>query len=250
MQHRNKTKISTLLGLTLLTTSFASFADDKKLGWSGTGEAGYINTTGNKDSETLNAKLKAKYAQETRDFSALLEAEHKAETIEETKETLSERYVAEFQADQYFNSARTFYGFANIRGEQDKPVDLNSDLNTTIGLGKVLYETKASLLKGELGAGYQKVKFKVATEDNFNQTIGRAKLDFTHKLNDSLTFKQDALYIYGSEQYKIETNTGLRASLTSSLAAGVNYKYRHNSNPGDENKKDDGELSLNLIYNF
>lgn len=244
-----KSRIAQLIGLSILATSLQLHAEEE-LGFSGSGELGYMNTSGNKKSETLNAKLKINYAQETRDFSSILEAESKREKIDGENHTISERYVVELQADQYFDDARTFYAFANLRGEKDRIVDLDRDLNLTLGLGKVLYKTEASLLKGELGVGYQKVDFRVNTEKDFNQAMGRAKLDFNHKFNDTLTFVQDALYTYGRKQYKLETNTGFRASLTSALAAGVNYKYRYNSKPGEGNKKSDGEFSINLIYNF
>jgi putative salt-induced outer membrane protein len=105
-----------------------------------------------------------------------------------------------------------------------------------------------SELKGEAGLGYQDVS--VVTGQGFDQVTGRIKLDFNHKFNDIYSFAQDALYATGSEQDKIETNTGLRAALSSQLSASFGYKYRYNSNPGTNVKKTDGETNLSLIYNF
>lgn len=213
-------------------------------GWTGSGEAGLNKTTGNTDSQTINARLKMGYGFTQSDYTAIIEIENK----KESGNTISDRYMLEQQYDYFFTEARDFYGFGNLRNERNKPTDLKLDNSLTVGLGRVLYKTDASKLKGEIGIGYQDVSLYVG--DDFDQVIGRLKLDFDHKFNDIYSFGQDALYVTGSDQYKIETNTRLRAALSSQLSASLGYKYRYNSEPGAGAKKTDGETNLSLIYNF
>ncbi|WFE68443.1 DUF481 domain-containing protein [Thiomicrospira sp. R3] len=217
-------------------------ADDA--GWSGSGEAGFNKTTGNTDSQTINARLKMGYGFTQSDYTAIFEVENK----KESGNTISDRYMLEQQYDYFFSSARDFYGFGNLRNERNKPTNLKLDNTLSVGLGRVLYKTNASQLKGEVGIGYQDVSVFVG--DDFDQVTGRLKFDFAHKFNETYSFGQDALYVTGREQDKIETNTRLRAALNSKLSASLGYKYRYNSEPGAGVKKTDGETNLSLIYNF
>ncbi|SFR50469.1 YdiY family protein [Thiomicrospira sp. ALE5] len=239
----SKTLLAGLVSAGLMTPLLAQ-AQTPALGWNGTGEAGFNSRTGNNVSESLNARLRVNYIQEVIEYKSLFEIQYRSEN----NDTTSERYVIDLQADRYLNATRDFYAFVNTRGERDKFADLDSDLSIAVGLGRVLYRTDASLLKGEAGIGYQTVKF-IEKDDDFDQATGRLKLDFDHQFNETYSFVQDLLYFAGPEQYKVETNTGLRAALNSKFSVSASYKYRYNSNPGDA-KKTDGETNLSLIYRF
>lgn len=227
-----------------LFTSLSLQAATPELGWNGSGEAGFNSRSGNTVSENLNAKLRVNYIQQRTEYKGLLEIDYRSED----NSTTSERYVLDLQVDQYLNNARDFYSFVTTRGEQDKFADLDADLSFAVGLGRVLYRTDASALKGEVGVGYQNVNFITQGED-FEQVTGRLKLDYDHKFNEIYSFVQDLLYFEGAEQYKIEANTGFRAALNSHFSVNLGYKYRYNSNPG-EAKKTDGETNVSLIYRF
>ena len=229
-------------------TAVAEQSEQAKKNWSGSGEVGYNQKTGNVESDSLLARLKLKLAREQTDYKSLLELENKTEN--DVK--VSERYVLDLQADRYFSKDKSYYAYINGRGEQDKIAGTDQDLSLTVGLGKVLYRTEMTELSTELGAGYQEVRFALETAENqnFNQTTGRAKFDLNHKFNDVISFAQDALYFFGEEQYKIETNTGLRAALNSRFSVSTSYKYRYNSNPAEDAVKTDSETNLTMIYSF
>lgn len=235
---------------TLCTSSAIAFAPsisaETKLGWHGSGEAGFNQRTGNTVSESTVARLRLGYKLERIEYKSLLEIERKSENNDAT----SERYVLDLQSDLYFSEAKDNYGFINGRGEKDKFADLDSDLSMTVGLGRVLYRTEPTELKAELGLGYQEVRYIEDQPNNYEQTTGRVKLDLNHQFNETYSFAQDLLYTVGDKQYKLETNTGLRAALNSQLAISASYKYRYNSQPGEMAKKADGETNLTLIYKF
>lgn len=239
-----KKKVLTLACFSAISLTAPNLVQASGSGWSGSGEAGFNKTTGNTQTQTTNARLKLGYGFERSDYSATIEVENK----KESGNTISDRYLLEQQYDYFLNTNRDFYTFANLRNERNKPTDLKLDNTISVGLGRVLYKTDVSLLKGEIGIGYQDVDLYVG--DDFDQTTGRLKLDFAHKFNETYSFGQDALYVTGSEQDKIETNTRLRAALNSKLSASLGYKYRYNSNPGTGLKKTDGETNMSLIYNF
>lgn len=240
--------LSSILAPALMFNSAWISAEEAndELGFNGSGEAGFNQKTGNVDSESLLARLKLNYSQKQTDYKSLLEIENKTE--EDIK--ISERYVLDLQADRYFTKDKNYYAFANTRGEQDEIAGLSQDLSVTLGLGKVLYRTEQTRLSTELGLGYQEVEYVTDTENDFNQTTGRVKLDLSHKFNDKVRFVQDLTYFTGAEQYKTETNSSLRVALNSKLSVSSSYKYRYNSNPADAAEKTDTETNLSLIYSF
>jgi putative salt-induced outer membrane protein len=233
-------RIATLAGCVLIGSQAHA-----NTGWTGSGEAGFNKTTGNTETQTLIGSLKLGYAFTQSDYSAVVELENK----KDQGVSISERYRLEQQYDLYFNASKDFYGFANLRNEQNKPTDVEMDHTLSLGIGRVLYKTEPTLLKAEAGLGYQDVT-SVSNTANFDQMTGRIKLDLTHQINASYTFAQDLVYLTGSEQDKIETHTALRAALNNQLSASLSYKYRYNSNPAGTLKKTDGETNISLIYNF
>lgn len=239
----------TILALSLATAANLAHADNENSGnFSGSGEAGYNQKTGNTVSETLLAKLKLDYEKQQNEYKSLLEAENKEEDGVKT----SERYVLDLQYNRYFSTDKSYYGFINARGEQDKLAGTDTDYSGAIGAGKILFKTDATKLSGEVGVGYQDVKFvdSASNDLNYDQTTYRAKLDFSHKFNDAVRFVQDVLYLGGSDSYKIETNSSLRASLSSKLSAAVSYKYRYNDKVETGMDTTDTETNFSLIYSF
>lgn len=243
---KNRILLCSALTPTLFLNATIVHAETDQLGFHGSGEAGFNQKTGNVESESLLARLSLNLNQKQTDYKSLLEIENKTE--EDNK--ISERYVLDLQADRYFNEDRNYYAFANTRGEQDKIAGLDQDLSLTLGLGKVLYRTNKSRLSTELGLGYQEVDYVNNPENDFSQTTGRAKLDFSHRFNENVRFVQDLTYFTGNEQYKTESNSSLRVALNSKLSVSTSYKYRYNSNPADSAKKTDTETNLSLIYSF
>lgn len=229
----------------ILATSTQAMAE-QKLGWHGSGEAGYNGKTGNTVSENLFARLKVNHSAERTEFKSLVEAENKSESNIRT----SERYVLDLQGNYYFSQARDYYSFANARGEKDRFADIDLDYTLTLGLGKQFLDNDTTKLSGEAGLGYQDVSYIAAKQNNFNQTSFRAKLDFKHAFNDIVSFHQDALYFAGEKQYKVETNSSIQAALNSRFSVSAGYKYRYTSKPAAGKKKEDGETLLSLIYKF
>lgn len=232
-------------GALVLLTS-ANVMAEQKLGWHGSGEAGYNGKTGNTVSENIFARLKVNHSTQKTEFKSLVEVENKSESNIRT----SERYVLDLQGNYYFTDQRDYYSFANARGEKDRFADIDLDYTLTVGLGKQLIKTDTTHLAGEAGLGYQDVTYLQAKQNNFNQASFRAKLDFKHAFNDIVSFNQDALYFAGEKQYKIETNTSLQAALNSRFSVSAGYKYRYTSKPAAGKKKEDGETLISLIYKF
>ena len=240
----------TLKTLTLVSLSFCSlsaYAEEKPLGFSGNGEAGYNSTTGNTSNTSMYGAIKLNYNETTHEFKSLFEVNYKTENGDQTQE----RYLMDLQRNHFYNAARDYYSFINAQFENSRFENIDLDASLSLGLGKKLYQTDRTVLTGEAGIGYQSTSYSKAgggeTED---QAIGRLKLDLVHKLNDMVDFSQDIIYLAGSDRTKIETNTGLKVKVADNMNVKAGYKFRHNDKPAANVKKTDTQTTLTLIYDF
>jgi len=231
---------STLLSINVPATAFA---DD---GFSGTGELGFSDNTGNTVNTSLYGALKLKYAKDNYAIESAFETNYKSENGSQTEE----RYIADIQGNRYYNSEKTYYSFVGIRLEKNRFENIELDTTLTAGLGKSLYKTEATLLKGEVGIGYQDTNYESTGTESESQTVGVAKLDFTHQINQQVAFTQDLSYKTGSDQTKIESNTGFKIKVGEKVNLKATYKYRNNSNPAAGAKKTDTQTLLTLTYDL
>lgn len=229
-----------------LLASSAALAEDKN-GLSGSGEAGFSNSTGNTETEALYAKLSLDYTQTAYKVKGLIEADNKKESGIQTRE----RYVGDFQADLFFSSYPNAYGFGQIRGENDRfaSIDLNSYV--IAGLGYNFYKEDNLVLSAEAGVGNQSETYTSSSpSEDFSQVIGKLYGNFEYGFNANVRFLQDLAIFTGDKQTRYETNTGLSVKLSDNLNMKASYKYRHNDTPAAGKEKVDTETLLTLIYNF
>jgi len=237
-----------LIGSVSLMPLSIHAADPQALGLSGSGEAGYNSSTGNTTTTSVFGAIKLNYNQIDHELKSILEVNYKSENDIQTQE----RYLLDLQRNHFYNEARSFYSFVGGKFENSRFEDIDLDAVLSLGLGKTLYQTEQSNLTGEIGLGYQSITYTSAAGGNStDQMIGRLKLDFNHQINEQVTFSQDALLLTGSEQTKLETNTGLKVKVADNMNVKLSYKYRHNDSPATTSlKKTDTQTTLTLIYDF
>lgn len=237
-----------LIALTSTLGTLPVFAaEEAKQGLSGSGEAGYTNTSGNVVSESMFAALSADYKQTDYRVKGLVEAKNKSEN----KVATEERYVGEIQTDWFLNQYPQAYGFGQIRLENDRFVDIDLTTYVLAGIGYSFFDEKNLVLGTELGLGRQSTNYSNKSgQEDLNQTIVKGSANFEYGFNDQVRFLQDVAIYSGSDQMQYETNTGLKVKLNGSLSFKANYKIRYNDTPAAGSVKDDTETMLTLIYDF
>ncbi len=232
-----------LTSATLLTAlSFGAQADDN--GLKGAGEFGYTNNTGNTESTAIIGAIKLDYIQPVYEMKSAFEVNNKSEDSVQTQE----RYVADLQYNRFYAEDKNYYSFIQTRFEADEFADLNLDSLYTLGLGKTLIKDDIRSFKAEAGLGLQTTDYKVASDTE--QTVARLKGDYSQKINEQMTFTQDAIFTAGAEQTKVETNTGIKVKMAEDLNLKAGFQYRTNSDPAPGVKKDDTQTTLTVIYDF
>ena len=212
--------------------------------WEGTGELGFVNTTGNTETVALNMKLNFVRTSEfwRHRFSAT------ALVTSEDGIRDNERYTLEVQSDRALNEKSWL--FAAFRWDADKFGSYDPQISLTAGYGYQLMKSDRHELRAEIGGGYRKLTETVSRESN-SEFIGRFVLDDWWQVFSSTRWTNRLLIETGASNTFTQFNTGLAISMTEKLGVKLGYEIRNNSEvpPGDS-ENTDTITSANLFYNF
>ena len=218
--------------------------EERVLGWAGTGEFGFVSTSGNTESEALNARLNFVRTQErwSHRFSAT------ALSTSEDGIKDNERYTLEIQSDRALNTKSWLFG--SFRWDADKFGTYDPQMSFTAGYGRQLMKSENHELIGEIGAGYRKLEERISGASS-SEAIVRFLLDDAWQIWSTTLWTNRLLVESGSSNTFTQFNTGLAVSMTSKFAVKLGFEARNNSDipPGDS-EKTDTITSVNLVYNF
>ncbi|WEJ61555.1 DUF481 domain-containing protein [Thiomicrorhabdus lithotrophica] len=239
-------KVTSALTVSLLSFSAFSATSNSENALSGSGELGFSDSTGNTVNTSLYGALKLNYTQKNYIIKSAIEANYKSENGTQTEE----RYIVDIQGNRYYSANKSYYSFVGAKFEKNQFADIELDSTFSLGLGKNLYKTEATLLTGEIGLGYQNTDYVTQGVESKSQGVGLAKLDLTHKINAQVLFTQNLAISAGEEQTKIESNTGFKVKVAEKMNLKASYKIRHNDKPAAGTEKTDTQTMLTLIYDF
>jgi len=245
---RNLVKI--LLAACLFLTTASVFAHDEPeeedvvKPWEGSGELGFVNTTGNTETVALNAKLNfVRTGKKWRHrFSGT------AMTTSEDGNKDNERYTMEIQSDRKLTEKSWLFGA--FRWDADKFGSYDPQVSLTAGYGYQLMKSEKHSLKGEIGAGYRKLE-ETDTGFTSSEAIARFLLDDSWQVFKSTIWTNRLLVETGSSNTFTQFNTDLAVSMTDRFAVKLGFEARNNSQipPGDS-EHTDTITSVNLVYSF
>ena len=212
--------------------------------WEGTGELGYVGTSGNTDSAALNFKLNFIRTGERwrHRFSGT------ALVTSEDGNTDNERYTVEVQSDRKLTEKSWLFG--SFRWDADKFGSYDPSVSLTAGYGYQLMKSEKHELRGEIGAGYRKLTETISNRSE-GELIGRFLLDDWWQVFESTKWTNRLLVETGSSNTFTLFNTGLTVGMTDRLAVKLSFEVRNNSRipPGDS-EHTDTVAGVNIVYNF
>jgi len=244
MRHLVKSTLATCLFLSA-TSVFAQDEEEAVVNpWVGTGEFGFVNTTGNTESVAFNLKLNfVRTGPKWRHrFSGTVL------TTSEDGIRDNERYTVEVQSDRKINEASWLFGA--FRWDSDKFGSYDPQTSLTTGYGRQFMKSEKHELKAEIGAGYRKLEER-ESRDSSSEAIVRFLLDDTWQVFKTTTWDNRLLVESGSSNTFTQFNTGLAVSMTDKFAIKLGFEARNNTKipPGDS-EHTDTITSANLVYNF
>jgi putative salt-induced outer membrane protein len=245
-------------------------------GWSGSGEFGLANATGNTKSLNVDAKLKLAYEDDTWKDAFFLDANRAKSnvkvpivqdgvTVGETNsyETTANHYDVGGSVGYKFNPRAYLIGAA--RYDHDDFAPNRWQEVASIGFGYILMKDARNELSVEAGPGYKRYQPQTYTvvDDTVtpplvttvvppkqNEAIGRALVNYKLALTDSTSLQETLLGEVGSENKYYQNDIGVAVAMTKTLALKVAYENRYNSNIVPGTKHMDSLFTTNLVYNF
>lgn len=205
-------------------------------------ELGYLASSGNSETTSLNTKLVLQYEQEVWRHGFLAQAIRAT-----TNDTLTtERYQLAAKSDYKFSEFN--YLFIMLNYDQDEFSGYQRRLSEAVGYGRRLIENKAHILDVEIGVGARQVELQDGTEKS--DGIIRFGGSYQWKITDSSNFSQSLAVETGDANTFTESVTSLTANLMGNLALKVSYTIRSNSDvpPGLDNT--DTFTAVSLLYTF
>jgi len=232
----------------LILSAASVFAQDEEEAevkpWEGTGEFGFVNTTGNTESVALNLKLN--FVRTTEKWRHRFSGTALMTSEDGNKD--NERYTMEVQSDRSLNEKSWLFG--SFRWDADKFGSYDPQLSLTAGYGRQLMKSEKHELKGEIGAGYRKLEERISG-DSSGEAIARFLLDDSWQVFESTAWTNRLLVETGSSNTFTQFNTDLTVAMNDRFAIRLGFEARNNSKipPGDS-EKTDTITSANLVYNF
>ena len=231
-----------LLALTTPVLAAEEEAEEEESPWAGNVKLGYLATTGNTESSSLNFGFKVGYTAGL----WLHEATGAAIQSAESNVNTAEAY------DLGWNSRRSVteqdFLFGRLDWRKDRFGSIEEQFTQTVGYGRRLIDREAHKLDGELGVGARQADLADGTDES--ETIFTGRMTYAWTISETASFGQALLVESGSSNTFSESVTSLSARLVGGLALVASYTIRHNSDvlPGTEDT--DTRAALSLEYAF
>jgi putative salt-induced outer membrane protein len=231
-------------GVTILSAPLmAQDEEPPPEGWRGSGELGYVKTSGNTETSSLNLALEFIYEKEKwrHTLGATALRSKKSGTVD------AERYTLSAQSDYKFNEKS--YLFGAFRHDADEFAGYNPVTTLSAGYGRELVNTEKHFLLGEVGAGYRRQEVALTGESE-NGAIFRGRLDYRWTVTATTEFGNQFLVEAGSDNTFIQNDTNLSVAINSAFAVKLAYLIRYNTDPPAFTDDTDTQFTTNLVYSF
>lgn len=235
----------------LLLPTIAFAAEDAQAAadaeWDGNAELGFIQTSGNSDTQSLNAKFKI--SREEGPFKSGLKLE--ALTSEDSGTQSSEKYLAALKFDYAIGD----YDYITSQAlyEDDRFSGYEYQSSATVGYGYHAWNDENGKLDLEAGPGYRRDVLEARNADGEkveDEAIGRLSLDLLVNLGESAKFTELLTVESGESKTVWKSDMGLQSTLTGSLAMKVSYIVKHTTDVPVGAKKTDSLVGVTLVYDF
>ena len=215
---------------------------DKESPWTATLGLGYVNTSGNTNTETLIFKADVAYEIEKWKHTATFDTLNTSTDDVTTADRL--RFGA--QSNYKFRPRDYFYG--NFSYEDDAFSGFEYQAKLSIGYGRKIIKTEKHELDGEIGPGYR--KFKPDNQPSEDEALVRLAGKYKWTISKYSSFTQDLIGDFGELQDEWKSVTALRTTIYEDLALRLQYEVRYLDVVPVGNDNYDRTTTVSLDYTF
>ena len=236
-------KLRTLLIVAALAAPFSTMAQEEPEGpWSGKTTLGYLATSGNTETSTLNAGFEVGYT--TGKWAHLFNAA--AVNASDSDVTTAEAYDVGWKSERRLTDHDYLFGRLNWR--KDRFGGYDTQFSQTVGYGRRLIDADQHKLNAEIGVGARQSETQLGIKED--DTIFRGGLYYTWLLSETAEFRQDVTVESGDANTYVESVTALAAKVFGDLALVASYTIKNNSDVPALIEKTDTYSALSLEYAF
>ena len=220
--------------------------------WSGEGQIGGFQSSGNTDEIGLSAALSLEREGIDWEHRLRLSADYRRQD----GATSREQFLASYEPRYQINERLFAFGLAQF--ERDSRQGYSARYSVSTGLGYRVIDSDSMELSVKAGPAYRVTEFNDGTSTS--RLAALAGLDFDWQISDAIKLTQDAnstvetggeaLVIIDSSNTSLTATTGLEASITDALRARLSWSVEYDSNPAAGAVSTDMLTRFTLIYGF
>ncbi|MBV1911165.1 MAG: DUF481 domain-containing protein [Kangiellaceae bacterium] len=245
--------------LLVLATTLASqfvLAEEKTPetpNWKANVEFGYVATSGNTETTSINGGFSAVYEVEkwrhAIDIKSIFGSAEDSTTSD--VKTNAEKYFIEGKTD--YKYSETGYAFVLANYEDDRFSDNDYQASIAIGRGFGFKPSETSKLDLELGLGYRETKKKATLllpEESIGESIARLSAAYEWQITKSSKFEQKLSTDIGEDSTVTKSYSGLSANVAENLALKLSLTATHQSEVRGDAEDLDTVTAVTVVYNF
>ncbi len=215
--------------------------------WAGNAELGFIQTSGNSDTQSFNGKFNI-----ARNLQPLKTAfKFEALTSEESGDPSKEKYLSELKLDYSLGEYDYFTSLLSYEDDRFSGYQYQSTLS--LGYGYRAWNSERGKLDLEVGPGYRRNALEVRNEHGEKieeEAVGRFGLNLEVKISDNAKFTEVISIEGGDSNVVYKSDMGLQSTLVGTLAMKINYQVKHTEQVPEDTKNTDSQIGVTLVYSF
>ena len=214
------------------------YADDLK----GEGEFGFTSTSGNTDSQSINAKLGIGKKVDKWDHNARLEI------LQSTNNGVDSADSIVFTEKSEYRFAEKTFAYGKIRHEEDQFSGFDHQTVLSAGAGHVFLSGGKHYIEASAGAGYRDLEDDNGVEEQ--EAVFDGEFKYAYKISETSEFNQNFLVESGSSNTYSKSETFLKLVVVGNLGAKFAYEIKNNSDVPQGLEKTDTVTTVTLVYSF
>ncbi len=208
----------------------------------GEAELGLVATSGNSDTQTINAKLGLSKDTEKWTHKADLAALNNASD----DETTAEKYSLGWQSDRKLDDVSFLYVIASYEDDRFSGFDYQATVGA--GYGYKAINDEKCVLTLEIGPGYR-VNALPEGDDEKEVTI-RLGEKFSWQFSETAELEQYLTVEAGEDNTVSRLGASVKSTLTGALALKVGFDIKHTEEVPDDRDDTDTETYATVSYSF
>jgi len=221
--------------------------------WSGLVTVGLEIERGNTFSQEVDVDLDVTRESDARrlGFRFEYDADRSRDPSTRNDSTTERVLFGEAKYDLFFTDR--FYGTSRLRAKRDGPAGLDLRLAGAAGPGYRWIDTETARFETELVLSWVREEFRDSESDE-NYLAPAVFWNFEYALSDATSFFSDGDWAFDSEElddrFVIETESGVRTQLTSSLLLELKIEWDYTAEPAEDADRQDADYVISLGYKF